>query len=314
MIRRLSESIGVTGYEFEISKDIQELLENCNFEKNIDNIGNITYYKKGIEKNKKKILIVSHMDEVGMQINNIVNNKKLKFKVLGNIHSYNLYQQRVKFSNGVKGVISADNPLKLEKYNYDNLYITLLNESELEIGDVCTFDSIFIENQDFIMGKALDNRIGCYIIIKTMEKIKECKDDLYISFTTQEELGFKGIKVALNLIKPDEVIVIDTVPEDKDASIVCGGGAAIKISDGSSVCSHDVVCKLKNISRQNNIKYQLEATEYGGTEVSLIIESNYGIKCGAISIPIINMHTANSIVNKNDVLNSINLLTEYIFT
>lgn len=314
MLREISQSIGVTGYEFNISKLIEELLGDSNFEHSKDNIGNLIYYKKGTGNIKKKILISAHMDEVGLQINNVSDRKKLKFKTLGNIHSYNLYQQRVKFANGCIGIILGENPLKLEKYNYDNLYITLLNELDVEIGDICTFDSVFIENSELIIGKALDNRVGCYILMKIIETISEANDDLYCVFTVQEEFGLKGMKVALNSINPDVVIVIDTVPEDKKTNIICGNGIAIKISDSISICNHDIVNALKYIAKEKNIQYQLEVTDSGATEVALVTESGLGIKCGAISIPIINMHTANSMVNKEDICNAIQLLREFVFT
>lgn len=103
MLKELCNSIGVSGYEMKII----ELLKDSIFRTSIDDvyqdaIGNLIYYKKGLS-NKKRILISAHCDEVGLQITKIYDDK-LKFKVLGNIKCYNLYQQRVFSKTVVEGL------------------------------------------------------------------------------------------------------------------------------------------------------------------------------------------------------------------
>lgn len=311
MIKKLSDCIGVTGYEFLISSTIQKIVDEKKFIKYTDNIGNLIYYKKGIS-SKKTILISAHMDEVGLQINNTIDKNKLGFKVLGNIHAYNLYQQKVKFSNEAKGIILANDPMKLEKYNYNNLYIRLLNDIEVQIGDVCTFDCEYSENDTIIIGKALDNRIGCYSLIKVMEQIEEGTNDLYFVFSVQEEIGLNGITIALKNLEPDIAIVVDTVIEDSNSNIFLDKGVAIKISDGISICNSDIVNELKHICFENNIKHQLEVTDFGATEVGIVAKCGLDIKCGALSIPVTNIHTGNTIANMNDINECINLLSNYI--
>lgn len=312
MFKKLCDSIAVAGYEMNIidliKKELHQVSLNAIYQ---DAIGNLVCYKKGAS-NGKKILISAHCDEVGLQISK-VESGKLKFKAIGNIRCCNLLQQRVIFENGCRGIILAESIEKIDKYDYANLYIRLFNDiDDVEIGDVCTFENNYFETIHSIISKGLDNRVGCFILYRLIIASLECKYDTYFVFTAQEEIGLKGMKVALGHIKPDISIVLDLAPECPENNIQCGAGTAIKISDSISISSRSLVSEFKKIAQKSNIVYQLEVNSCGTTEIALVSETGTDYKGIGISIPAKEIHSANVIVEKNDLEATYQLLERYL--
>ena len=142
MLKKLCTAIGITGYESDIIDLIEDSIRDDNTELYRDSIGNLICRRIGTTavNKKKRILISAHIDEVGLQVTKINADNKIKFKVFGNIKCYDLYQQRIIFENGIKGVVLAESNDKIEKYNYDNLYMILLRKPifSLNNGDICS--------------------------------------------------------------------------------------------------------------------------------------------------------------------------------
>lgn len=315
-LNEFCNTFGVTGYEDKIIKKLSdEIKKNINIDFYYDNIGNLICLKKGKETslNKQKIMITAHIDEVGLQIIEIKDKRKIKFKKLGNIKSECLFQQRVMFEDESIGIICGENIAEIKNNTLEKMYINLIKENtEIKIGDVCTFLPNYYEHENIIVSKALDNRVGCYILEKLLSIDIDNNNDLYFVFTTQEEFGLKGAKVALTSIKPDIFISIDVTPEGENNNIILSKGAAIKVSDSISIGNRKLINQFKEIATQNRIKYQLEISNCGTTEIALVNESGIGSKNVAISIPCREMHSANSIINKVDLESGYNLLKKYI--
>lgn len=303
--------MGITGYETEIKDVLKEFLVQIELDDIYeDGIGNLICYKKGLL-HDNKIVISAHCDEVGLQILN-VKEDKLRFKALGNVKCYNLYQQKIVFENGSKGIILADENEKVEKYNYGNLYIQLIDKTqEIEIGDICTFDANYFETDQYIVSKSLDNRVSCFLLYKLLRENVVFQYDTYIVFSVQEEIGLKGIKAALTHLKPDIFISVDLTPECVDNTVKCGDGVAIKISDSIGISDRRLVSEFKEIAKKNRIKYQLEVNSCGTSEVALVSETGAGFKSIGISIPAKELHTANVMVKKSDMDETYQLLKQY---
>lgn len=312
MLKELCDVVAVTGYEMNavnvIKKKLTQIPLNAMYQ---DSIGNLVCFKKGIS-SEKKILVSAHSDEVGLQISKIEDGK-LKFKAIGNIRCCNLIQQRVVFENGCKGIIFSEHVEKVSKYDYENLYIRLFDSiDDIEIGDVCTFEDNFFENNNTIVSKGLDNRAGCFILCRLLTALLECQYDTYFVFTAQEEIGLKGMKVALGHVKPDISIALDLTPECPENNIKCGKGTAIKISDSISISDRTLVSQFRGIARDAGIIYQLEVNNCGTAEVALVSETETDCKSIGISIPAKEIHSANIIVEKSDLEATYQLLVGYL--
>ena len=106
MIKKLSEIVGVSGFEKNIINYIFQSINSNTLDKiYVDNVGNLICYKKG-KKSSKKVMISAHVDEVGIQIMKKIDERKYSFKVLGNIKCWNLLQQRMRSGNKM-GIIFA---------------------------------------------------------------------------------------------------------------------------------------------------------------------------------------------------------------
>lgn len=318
-IKRLLEIIGVTGYEDEIRKYIINEIKNSIDQIEIDNMGNIIACKKGNGKSKKKLMIVAHMDEIGIQITSFSQDGKVRFKTLGSLKTDNLYMNKIMFRNGEVGIVSSDNDIKnVGIKQFESLYIDCGYRSQkevgnvLEIGEVGTFYNQYYEKNNIIMGKAIDNRVGCYVLIELINKMSNIKDDIYFVFSTQEEFGLKGIKAATSKIQPDLAIGIDTISVENLEDIELGKGVAIKISDSMTICDENLVKQFKQIAYNYKILTQLEVSNVGATELGVIDESSTGVRVVGLSIPIRYGHTAQAIVNKADI-KSCSLILEKFF-
>ena len=168
-----------------------------------------------------------------------------------------------------------------------------------------------------ITAKALDNRVGCYVMIKALMEMGTPYNDVYLVFTVQEELGCRGAKVAAERLKPDIGIAVDITPAhdypcDLEGNNTLGEGAGIKISDPSVICDEYLVNEMVKCCEENDIKYQYDVIAKGGTDASSINLSNYGVRASGITIATRYPHGPNSMVNMDDVEASIKLLSKYV--
>lgn len=313
MIKRLSEIVGVSGFEKNVINYIFQNIDNHSLENiYVDNVGNLVCYKKG-RTSAKKIMISAHVDEVGIQIMKKIEERKYSFKVLGNIKCWNLLQQRMHSDNNKMGIIFANDETNIKSYNYDNLFIHIIsNDNHVNIGDIFSFDNMCEENDKYICGKAIDNRICCDILIDFINNLPYLDNDIYCVFTVQEEIGMRGIRVAKTNIMPDIYINLDVSPETEMNNIEMKKGVGIVNSNSMGISSHDLFELMINIAEKNNIMYQIEVSDCGTNELIISNEKDNGTKTIAISLPCKYIHTANTIVYKNDVKNCKKLLEFYI--
>ena len=282
-----------------------------------DALGNLIVHKKG---NGKKIMVAAHMDEIGVIATVIDENGFIRFSPIGGVYSKDLLARRVSFKNGVTGVIGTEEENKERKILKMYIDIGACDKASCEkmvsIGDMAVFTGEFYENSNCIISKALDNRCGCYVLLKALEKINS-QNDLYFVFTAQEEVGLRGARTSAFSIAPDYAIAVDVTdtgdtPNGIKMATKLGGGAAIKIMDRSVLCDAFVRSKLAELAASNSIKYQLEIMNDGGTDAGAISLSGSGVKTGGISIPTRYIHSPSEMINKNDLNSAVDLLCVFL--
>ena len=323
LLKRLCDAFGVSGYEREVREVIKEEIKDLADEILVDDLGNIIALKKGHGENKKRIMASAHMDEIGFQVIKIDDKGFIIVRALGGIPLVPTIMNRVIFRNGVQGIVSNSVDVDAVK-NIKKLYIDIGAESKEEaekyvkIGDVASYVGEYVELKgNNVTSKALDDRAGCYILIEALKKMNNPYNDVYCVFSVQEEVGLRGATVAANRIKPEIGIALDvTIASDYPNSAVgsnkLGGGAAVKISDGSVICDEYLVDEMISCSEENEIKYQRDVIDGGGTDAGAINRSNYGVKATGISVPMRYVHGPNGFVNMVDIDASIELLAKYV--
>lgn len=303
MLKTLCERIGVSGYEKCIVEFLyHELKSDTSGEAYIDKAGNLIFHRIG--STSRKVLIQAHIDEVGFQVIAELEMGQFSLKSLGNIKTWNAYQQRVISTNGTRGFIYAKDPAQLKANNYDNLILCTdisSTSGKVTSGDVFAFESPFIESDQYYVGKALDNRVSCFCLMETIAKCKSLRDDAYFCFSVMEETNMRGSRVLKSTIKPDVCITVDVSCVGERNSLKHKKGVGIKISDSLGISTPECVDRALSIADKNRIDYQMEVSDYGTSEMVISNELDNGCEELGISIPCSYMHSANAIVYKKDV-------------
>ncbi|MBQ4119567.1 MAG: M42 family peptidase [Clostridia bacterium] len=317
LLKQLCLIDGISGDEGNVSDFIiNEIKDFCEYK--VDNLGNIICFKKGKHTATKKVMLDAHTDEVGLIITSITEKGYLKFKNVGGIDNATLLFKKVKINGKVSGVIggkpfhllSSDDRKKAPKDLYIDIGVKSRDEALalVSLGDSAVVQSDFEILGECIKSKALDDRIGCLILITLLKNFDEY--DFYATFTVQEEVGLRGAKTAAFSAAPDFAIAIDsTTAADiagvSDESRVCvqGKGAAVSFMDNSTVYDK----AMYNAAINSGITCQPKAFVSGGNNAGAIHLSGNGVRTMAISAPCRYIHTSNSIVNTKDIESMISL-------
>ncbi len=320
LLNKLVNAFSPSGDERQVAEIIKAEIKDFVDEIKIDRLGNLIARKKG---NGKKIMIAAHMDQIGLLITDIDEKGFLRFTNIGGISPYVSLGQRVVFKDGTIGIVYMERMEDMNKLKLENMYIDICASSKEEaekkvsIGDSCVYMSQYYESENKVTSGCLDDRIGCYILIETIKELKEVINDIYFVFTTQEEVGLRGAKTSAYGINPDFGIAIDITgsgdtPKARRFAVGLDKGAAIKVKDQSIIVSPLVKEFMIKTAKENNIPYQLEILEQGGTDSGAIHLTREGVPTGVISVPTRYVHSACETISKNDVNSCIKLLSRLI--
>ncbi len=312
LLEKLTMCISPSGRESAITDIIREELKDVCDEIFTDTLGNLICHKKG---ECKKLMLAAHMDEIGFMVNYIDENGFIRFSPIGGILKYNSINSTVEFTNGEKGKISYENKENPSSVGFEKMYIDIGAssredaEKRVQIGDMAVYSGNFAQMGGKIMAKALDDRAGCWAIIKALQNVKETPNDVYAVFTVQEEVGLRGAKTAANLINPDIAVAVDVsnvgdTPKSLELNLSLGNGPAIKMKDASFIIHEKVKRLLLDAAKESGIPYQLEAASFGGTDSGAIHLTGGGIPSGTVSIPTRYVHSPNEVIDKNDLINT----------
>lgn len=320
LLKKLTEFNCPSGNEEEISAFIKEKISPYATEIYMDALGNLIAHKKG---NGKKLMVTAHTDEIGLIVTNVEESGFLRFAPIGGIDAYRLINKRVTFSNNTVGVISYHGSIDIKKdLNFSKMYIDIgagsREEAEkiISVGDVCTFSGDFYCDGKRVVSKALDNRIGVYVLMKALMQIKNPAFDLYLVFTSQEEVGIRGAKTSAFSISPDYCIAIDVTdtgdtPECIENPVGLGGGPCVKIMDKSIVCSPKMIRAIKKCAHDLNMDIQNEVLTFGGTDAGGVHTVGEGVVTGALSIPVRYIHSNSETAFVGDIEKTIELATKF---
>lgn len=318
LLQQLTQKFGPSGNEKEVADLITEQVQASADSVQTDTLGNLIVRKNG---KGKKIMIACHMDEVGVMVTHIDNQGYLYFAPVGGLRNSELAGKRVIFSNRRVGIISRNSKKNEDNRPSEKFFIDIgvANGEEargiISEGDMAVLVGDFQETDNHIISKALDNRIGCFVAIEVLKQIQS-ENNLFFTFTAQEEVGARGAKTAASTIQPDLALVIDTTisydyPEERNRTCV-GQGVAIKVMDRSIVVSPKIKNWMANLASQKSITYQWEIITAGGTDSGPVHLTKGGIQTGGIAIPVRYLHTSNEIVAKKDILAAYHLLLELL--
>lgn len=320
LLKKLTQTTAVSGSENNLFSLIKQELDGYVDEIFTDAMGNLIAHRKG---NGKKLLFAAHTDEIGLMANYIDDNGFVRFALVGGVDLYSALYQRVVFSNGTEGTVCVENKTDVKKdLKASVMYIDIGASSKEEAqkmvftGDTAAFVGGFSNRGNTVVSKALDNRVGVFILIEAIKKIDSNSQDLYFVFSSQEEIGLRGAKTAAYTIEPDIAVAVDVTdtgdtPGCETMDVKLGGGAAIKIMDKSVITHKGLRDALTKCADEHSIAHQFEILSFGGTDAGAMQTVKSGAVTGAVSLPVRYIHTPSETANVSDIEACINLVCEF---
>ncbi len=327
LLEKLTNAVAVSGDEGAIRKIVRAEVGDIADELKIDAMGNLLITKHGKGKNRLKVMLAAHMDEVGFMLVDDEKDGIYSFETLGGIDTRQLVGKPVWVGKEkVEGVIGAA-PIHLLDAEERNGKIPLkslkidvgTDKPKVKVGDRATFATKFLQMGNSIRAKALDDRLGVAILIELL-KNAPANIDLLAAFTVQEELGLRGAKIAAHALNPDLALAVDSTPaydmpthdgsENIRYNTKLGEGAAIYTLDGRTLSDPRIIRWLSETGDAKKIPYQYRQPGAGGTDAGSIHLSRAGIPTGSVSVPGRYAHTAMGLCRIKDWENTLNLLHE----
>ena len=332
LLKSLINTFGPSGDEQAVRALIQKEIKPFVDHTHVDKFGNLIAHKEG---KGPRVMVAAHMDEIALMVKKIEENGFMRISPIGGIEPITLIGQRViliarkglknkVLCNGIitfpevhAGMEVTELPHLKEFYVDTGLKRDALERAGIEIGDYVlpyhTFS--FLGNDQIISGKALDNRVGCYIAVEVAKLLKKSKTEVYYAFTVQEEMGLYGAKISAEDINPDWGIALDTT-DAHDSEIrgecVIGSGPYITIKDDKMLANLCLDEWLKEVAKKKRIPYQLEVSDTGTTDAASIMLSNRGVPSTVISVPVRNLHSTVGIAHMRDIRDAIRLTSELL--
>lgn len=338
LLAQLSEAPGVPGREERIRDLLMPHLKKAFDKVDVDAMGNLIARKKAKAKGAKRVLIATHIDEIGFYVRHIDDRGFLRVQNVGGFDTRNLFARRVRVQSSagdeLLGLLNpAGRPVHIAKEDekkkipeIGEFFVDLclpasVVKEKVRVGDPVTLVQSFEEIGEVVTSKCLDNRVAAWIVLEAIRKVKTLKYDLILAATVQEEVGLRGAGPAAFGVDPDIAIALDTtlccdtpgIPDDERVTQQ-GKGVGIKIMDGSSISDRSLVDSFTKVAETRQIPYQLSVLPRGGTDAGAMQRTREGYKTVTMAIPTRYIHTVTECVHKTDLQAAIDLLAAWLET
>ncbi|WP_117275122.1 M42 family metallopeptidase [Mycoplasmopsis edwardii] len=325
-------------YEEPVANELRENISN-QYEVSRDKFGSIIFFKKSKKQNAPKVMIAAHMDEVGYVVKSINKLGQILLSPIGGIWASTVIGTKAKLITskgeeflGVFGHTSIhimEREKMVKALTNDELYADFgfLNKDEaieagVEIGDRVQMsgETIEFKNPDLIGGKAMDNRAGVTVletIANTVANI-DLDVDLYLVGTVQEEVGTRGARTSVSIIKPDIAIALDTTSSHDTFGTIEGTtalfkGAALRVKDGGTLMDPKLLAFFEKTAQKHNIKAYKFVAAGGGTDAKeLQFSPDGGAATITISLPQRYLHSPIGVCAISDLLAASDLITNFL--
>ena len=333
LLKRLSETPGVAGREDRVRDLVAAEMRPLVDDLTVDALGNVVGLKRG--RGQRRVMLAGHMDEIGFMVRHVDEDGFLRIQPIGGFDARMLLAQRVLVhSSGgelLRGVLTtATKPIhvldreEIKVPKLDDFYVDLglpagRVKEQVELGDFVTMDRTAERVGDRIIGKAMDDRVGVFVMIEALRQMRSHEADVLAVATVQEEVGLRGAATSAYHLEPhvgialDVTLAVDTPGAGKHEAISrLGQGVAIALMNSSVISDPKLVRHFREIARREQLPHQMEILPRGGTDAGAIQRSRAGVPSITISIPTRYVHTVNEMVDSADVEAAISLVARYL--
>lgn len=334
LLRLLSDLPGVSGNESPVLECVRREFAKLTDDVQTDNLGNVLgIWRAGGAGGRRphRVMIAAHVDEIGMMVRLVDGNGFIRFNPVGGLDPRVLVAQPVIIhgKEDVRGVIAPDSRWlfgegdKSRTPDMPELFIDVGRPAGdvkrlVRRGDFISLAQPFYElNDQVVVGRNFDNRVGVYIMIEALRRLKKPAADVFAVGTVQEEVGLRGATVAAYAIAPDVGIALDgsltwDVPGAAEENRHCsmGKGVGIYVMDRNTISNRRIVDLMIGLCEENDIPYQINLG--GGTDAAAMQRARGGAYACTIGPPVRYMHSVVQMCDRDDIEATVRLLAAFL--
>ena len=316
-LEALCKLSGVSGDEGRVRDYI--LAQAKAHETRVDALGNVFVSVAGRRRMNTRVLLAAHMDEVGFIVTAVTKDGFLKFAAVGGIDPRVLLGKRVLVGQDARPGIIGVKPVHLSSAEerrrapkVEALFIDIGAQSEAEalvlvaLGDFVSFARDWAEIGAGIASPALDDRIGCAVLLSLLEQTLPF--DVTLAFTVQEELGLRGAMTAAHSQAPDIALILEGTTAADLAGVpahrkVCtlGAGVVIPFMDGGTRYDPGLYQSVTALATAQNIPWQVKNVIAGGTDAAALQQRASGARVLTLAAPVRNIHSGQNFAYTSDL-------------
>jgi len=330
LLEALTSLPAPSGHERAVAKRMLEGMRSLGVETEMDRMGNVVGYVHG-RSHERKMMLSAHTDEVGLMVKYISDEGLIYFDQNGLITALCLPGSKVqlltreRLQTGVIGTRSAHLTLPEDgrkPLTFADLWIDVGASSREEVlamgirhGTPIVFCPNFEHlNDGSIVSKAVDDRVGCTLLLKTLEALAHTslEVDLYVTAVVQEEVGSRGARVVARRIAPDWAVTVDTVPARDPSAIPqkttaeLGKGPVLRAMEVlpsmvGTLFAPVVVERLGAVATAEALPHQYDIFPTWSDAATMHTEGPEGISLGGIFIPRRYAHSSAEVIKISDI-------------
>ena len=324
----LLQTGSVSGNETELEKKIYDYMQDKADLVTVDELGNVT---AAVNPDAQfKVLLAGHADEIGLMITAVGSDGMLMVRKIGGIYTttYPGHKVRIYTKNGIiyGAVANSDDIAKNKDLKASDLRIDIGAKDRedalkyVELGDTVTFDTDVRELlNDCITGRALDDRLGAFIVMEALAQAKKkgASVGCYAVTTTGEETTGNGGYFAASRVKPNIAIAVDVTYTSDNCGISEAETGDVAVGKGPVLCNNPSIHKklnrlLRECAQKQDMAVQTEAAGgRTGTDGDTMHLTGIGVPFALVSIPLRYMHSPAEVGSLKDVQDCIDLLAEF---
>lgn len=334
LLTELTQTPGVPGREELVRERMAAQFSELNATVTTDAMGNLIGRLPG---KGPRVALMAHMDEIGFLVSKVETEGFVRVMPVGGVDAriFGAQQVVVHGRQDLVGVVGSVPPHLLKKSDgTENKAALPVEESFIDlglpadkvaelvsVGDAVTFATRSWENETSFCGKALDDRVGLFVMLAAVRRAGKIDCDLVLIASTQEEVGLRGAGPAVFSAAPHIALALEATAAsdtpglklpDNVAPTRQGQGPEIRMTDRGMIADRALADFLIKTARQSAIAHQIIVKNTGATDAAAGQVAAAGARVCAVSVPARYIHAPAGIVRKSDIESTVALVAAFL--
>jgi endoglucanase len=345
LLKRLCETPGVSGREERVRALIEAEVSGLFDTVETDALGSLICRRQprpartDPQPKAPVVMLLCHMDEIGFFVSHVDAKGFLWLDAVGGFDPRNLFSRRVLVCTDRGDHLGVMNPggrpihlsepeerkkVPEVKDFYVDVGLPKAKVDELfRVGDFVVMQEPFAEVGHKLVGKALDNRVACWLGIESIRRLEQEKlghgCEIVVAFTSQEEVGLRGARAAAFAVRPDVGLGLDVTlacdtPEVPEPERVTeqGKGFGLHVKDSSFIADPALIEELAALAAKHSIPFQRTILRRGGQDGAAAQQAAAGARAAGITVGTRYIHTVTEMIDRTDLAAARDIVTMYL--